>query len=376
MTRPTEITIDLNALIANCHYAQSLSPDSQTVAVVKADAYGHGAAEIAKALEQTVSMFAVSSLEEGIELRQQGITAPILLLEGCFSLEELFIACQYGFSVVMHNLYQCQMLENLDAKQQIAIWLKVDTGMHRLGFLPEQVMDIYARLKGVKQVKNVVLMTHLSSADETNNHFTNQQIEKFANCHKQLESHFSIQIETSIANSAGLKAWPIARGTWNRPGIMLYGVSPFMPTNKLSVDNLPEHSMQQQLLPVMAFMSKVIALRNVPKGETVGYGNTWVASKDSVVATIAAGYGDGYPRTAKLGTPVLVNRQHAKLCGRVSMDMITVDVTGLTGIEIDSEVELWGKNLLVNEVASWADTIGYELVTRMPKRTRRRTINS
>ncbi|MEP4891132.1 MAG: alanine racemase [Aliiglaciecola sp.] len=370
MTRPTEITIDLNALIANCHYAQTLSPDSHTVAVVKADAYGHGAAEIAKALQQSVTMFAVSSLEEGIELRQQGISLPILLLEGCFTQEELFNACKQGFSVVMHNLKQYQMLESLDTNANIDVWLKVDTGMHRLGFAPEQVMDIYSKLNSAKQVTNVVLMTHLSAADETNNNFTNEQLAKFINCREQLEKQFSKSIKTSIANSAGIKAWSLARGTWNRPGIMLYGVSPFMPEDKL-----PEDDMQQHLVPVMTFKSKVIALRNVPTGESVGYGNTWVAAQDSVVATIAAGYGDGYPRTAKLGTPVLVNGQKAKLCGRVSMDMITVDVTGLTEVEINSEVELWGKKLLVNEVASWSETIGYELVTRMPKRTPRRTIN-
>ncbi|GAA6183700.1 alanine racemase [Aliiglaciecola sp. NS0011-25] len=365
MSRPTEITIDLNALVANCNYAKSLSPDSQTVAVVKADAYGHDAVEIAKALQQHVSMFAVSSLEEGLELRQQGIKLPILLLEGCFHQEELFIACKQGFSVVTHNQLQLQMLQNLNAEEAVEVWLKVDTGMHRLGFQPENVTAIFSQLKSTKQVNNVVLMTHLSVADEIDNHFTSSQLKKFIACCEQLEGKFSETIYTSIANSAGIKAWPLARGTWNRPGIMLYGVSPFM----------SNHDMQQQLIPVMTLKSKVIALRNVPQGESVGYGNTWKAEQESVVATIAVGYGDGYPRTAKLGTPVLVNGQRAKLCGRVSMDMITVDVTGLLDIEVDSDVELWGKSLLANEVASWADTIGYELVTRMPKRTRRRIIN-
>ncbi|GAC14606.1 alanine racemase [Aliiglaciecola lipolytica] len=365
MSRPTEITIDLNALVANTQYAQSLSPDSQTVAVIKADAYGHGAIEIAKALQQQVTMFAVSSLEEAMELREQGIMLPVLLLEGCFSADELIIASNQRFSVVMHNHEQVQMLHVLGIEQRIDVWIKVDTGMHRLGFPIEKVVDVFSQLKAAAQVDNVILMTHLSVADEQHNPFTESQLNHFAQCRKNIETQFDVAMPCSIANSAGISAWPSARSQWNRPGIMLYGVSPFM----------HDDTMQSQLQPVMTFTSKVIALRNVLKGESVGYGNTWQAKEDSVVATVAVGYGDGYPRNAKLGTPVLVNGQRAKLCGRVSMDMITIDVTGLIDIKIDSEVELWGKNLLANEVATWANTIGYELVTRMPKRTRRRIIS-
>lgn len=364
MSRPTEILIDLDALIHNCRLAKSLSGPGNIVAVVKADGYGHGAADIALKIEPEVSMFAVSCMEEAISLRKQGVSLPLLLLEGCFSLEEYNLAARQNIQLVIHNVDQanCLLEQTLDA--QLKIWLKVDSGMHRLGVLPEDVNEVFGLLVASHNVSDVVLMTHLASADETSSDFTVKQLKRFAKVIDNLKVTHAKSFETSIANSAGLLAWEEALGDWNRPGIMLYGLTP------LDVDTA--HS--AKLKPVMTFRSEVIALREIQAGESVGYGNTWTASRPTQIATLAVGYGDGYPRTAKTGTPVLINGQRCPLVGRVSMDMICVDVTHLGQVNIGDSAELWGKNLHANEVAACAGTIGYELVTRMPKRTKRKFI--
>lgn len=366
MSRPTEITIDLAALRNNCLLAQSLAPKGKTVAVIKADAYGHGAADIANALKDNVAMFAVSCLEEGLDIRQADIQNPILLLEGCFSADELVIAQQANMQPVVHNQQQVEMLQALQIDGQIKVWLKLDTGMHRLGIAPQHAMENFLALQACENVSEIVILSHLSNADNLDDRSTQTQLEIFSSTFNALNQVSSVPLQCSIANSAAVLAWPQSHGNWDRPGIMLYGLSPF--------DGA--HQYASNLQPVMTFKSKIIALREVKAGDTVGYGNTWQAIRDSIVATVAVGYGDGYPRNAKSGTPVLVNGQRVSLCGRVSMDMITLDVTELSRVNIGDDVELWGSELSANEVAAWAGTIGYELVTRMPKRTRRRIINS
>ncbi|WJG11050.1 alanine racemase [Aliiglaciecola sp. LCG003] len=361
MSRPTEIAIDLSALRHNYQVAKNLSPHSQTVAVIKADAYGHGAVEVARAIQHQVAIFAVSSEEEASELRSDGILLPILLLEGCFDAQELLSASLKGFEVVTHNHLQLQMIQSMQLPVPIKVWLKVDTGMHRLGIKPEQAVEFVAALSQSSNVSEVILMTHLSIADNLENEFTAYQLERFKRCHQSIETALGMKLKSSIANSAGLMAWPESHSEFDRPGIMLFGLSPFSYPNSIA----------NSLKSVMSFNSKVIAVRSIKSGESVGYGNTWTAQQDSVIATVAVGYGDGYPRNARSGTPVMVNQQRARLCGRVSMDMITVDVTDLTAVSVNDDVELWGKHLSADEVASWADTIGYELVTRMPKRCRR-----
>lgn len=366
MSRPTEIVIDIEALQHNCHLAQSVSSASKIVAVIKADAYGHGAIDIARALQQQVGLFAVSCLEEALDLREAGIATPILLLEGCFSADELQTASQQGVWVVMHNQKQLDMLSELEQQEQIVAWLKVDTGMHRLGVMPEASIASFQYLENHPKVSDIVLMSHFSIADVPEDPTTPKQIELFNRICAAIQGIASKPFGRSLPNSAGVLAWPSSHSDWDRPGIMLYGLSPFD----------FEHTNASRLKPVMSFNSKVIAVRSIAAGETVGYGNTWMADKPSVIATVAVGYGDGYPRNAKSGTPVLVNGQRARLCGRVSMDMITLDVSDLAEVKIDDHVELWGKQLCANEVAGWAGTIGYELVTRMPKRTRRRIVGA
>lgn len=360
MSRPTTITVDLQAIKANCSFAQSLAGNAKVMAVIKADAYGHGAIPVARALASQVELFTVSCLEEALTLRDGGITTPILLLEGCFSPLELVAAANNALQVVIHNRQQLTQLVEANLCVPVTVWLKIDSGMHRLGISGNDCMAFYQQLRQLVNVKDIVLMTHLASADQPQNAMSIRQIGYFK---QSIEKTLKLypQTKQSIANSAALMAWPQSRAEWVRPGIMLYGISPFAQV----------HPNEAFLVPAMTFSSKVIAIRQVNSGETVGYGNTWVAARPSVIATVAVGYGDGYPRGAKSGTPVLVNNQRAQLAGTVSMDMISLDVTQIDEVYIGDDVELWGKKLPVNEVAKWADTIGYELVTRMPTRARR-----
>ena len=366
MSRPSEIIIDLDALKHNCDLALQAAPASQLVAAIKADAYGHGSIEVAKALQQHVDVFALSCLEEARLIREAGINKRLLLLEGCFSADEYKACARLGIDIVVHQQQQVQLLCDATLSSPLRVWLKVDTGMHRLGISPDETVAMWQQLAQIDTVSDLVLTTHLASADETDNPFTEQQLSTFANVRHSLERELGHAVKSSIANSAGLLAWPDSHGSFNRPGIMLYGLTPFSHA----------HALADQLVPVMTFQSRVIAIRTIEAGERVGYGNTWQASQRSVIATVAAGYGDGYPRTAQSGTPVLVKGQRASLVGRVSMDMITVDVTHIADVAIGDEIELWGQKLSANEVAQWAHTNGYELVTRMPLRTPKRYVSS
>ena len=357
MARPTQAIVDLEALRHNCRLARSLGGDGQLMAVVKANAYGHGAVPAAQALEPLVSAFAVACIEEAEELRNAGLTRPILLMEGIFEAEELEIAAQRDFWVMLQNHRQVDSLESAALPRPLTCWLKLDSGMHRLGFSLAESTALLERLRACQNVADeVVLATHLARADELDNSFTPQQITAFRQ-HTQ-----ALGAPCSMANSPGLLGWPESRDAWNRAGVMLYGQSPFPAS----------HPEADKLKPVMTLQSEVIALRDVPVGDTVGYGGAWTAERASRIATIPVGYGDGYPRNAGNGTPVLVAGRRAALVGRVSMDMITVDVTDLPPISIGEPVELFGQAITANEVASHAGSIGYEIMTRMLPRVPRR----
>ncbi len=357
MPRPSTAFIDLKALRHNYRLAQALAPESNTLAVIKANAYGHGAIVIARALEDLVPAFAVACLDEALDLRTAGISKPILLLDGFFSVAELREAAAQNCWLLVGNRWQIDALQNTQLSTPATVWLKVDSGMRRLGVSLDEVADCHHTMSTCENVHQpVVIASHLACADELNNPHAGEQIQRFKS------AVVGLGAPLSIANSPGLLGWPEARADWNRPGYMLYGNSPF---------TCP-HSDADQLVPVMSVQSRVMALRTVAPGETVGYGATWRAERPSRIATVPIGYGDGYPRTAPSGTPVVVNGQRAALAGRVSMDLITVDVTDVEGVAIDSEVELWGKQLSVEEVAGWAGTIGYELLTRIPARLLRR----
>ena len=357
MARPNQAGLDLNALRHNIAHARSLAPHSKVMAVVKANAYGHGAVTVAKALQTHTDAFAVACIEEALELRAAGISAPVLLLQGIFEDRELSIACAQNFWLMIDNEWQMRALEQAQLPSPLQCWLKIDTGMHRLGVDPIDARMYYKRLKATANADDdFVLCTHFASADDLQSHQTTEQISLFDEVCKTLPAM------RSAANSPGLLGWPKSHLDWIRPGYMLYGNSPF---------GVQPHPNTGALQPVMTLRSAVISVRDVQPGETVGYAANWTAARPSRVATVTIGYGDGYPRLAKNGTPVLIRGERAPLVGRVSMDMITVDVTDLKNVEIGDEVTLWGKELPVAEVAGWAGTIGYELTTRMPARTPR-----
>ena len=356
MARPNQALLNLNALRHNVGVARSLAPSSKLMAVVKANGYGHGATAIAHGLESVVDALAVACVEEAVELRDSGIVAPILLLEGVFEARELVTASELGLWVTIDNRWQLQWLEEASLPAPVQCWLKVDTGMHRLGVAPDQALAFFERLQRCPNSDGTpVLSTHFASADDLHSSQTNEQLALFD------QACQGLQAPRSAANSPGLLGWPDSHLDWVRPGYMLYGNSPFAES----------HPNAEALEPVMTLTSAVISLRDVPAGEYVGYAATWRAERASRIATITIGYGDGYPRLAANGTPVLVNGRVAPLAGRVSMDMITVDVTDLPDVEVGDEVVLWGDGLPVGEIARHAGTIGYELTTRMPLRTPR-----
>lgn len=354
LSRKTNAIINLPALVDNYNCIANLAPQSETIAVIKANAYGHGAVEVAKALSQHAPALAVAFIDEALLLRDAGITLPILILEGALSKDDYSIALTQNFWLIVHNAEQVDWLVDLSSEQKKSysgkLWLKVDTGMNRLGIMPNQVDKVLAMLLAM-QIKNLVLCTHFSNAEELNNPKTLLQIKQLAQINQQ---H---QCKNSLANSAGIINWPESHGNYNRLGIALYGATP-LSTTKLSI----------KLTPVMTLQSTVIAIRALKIGETVGYGETWQAKRPSIIATIAIGYADGYPRNAKAGTPVFINGQRAPLAGRVSMDMITIDVTHIEQVNIGDFVELWGENLPVEEVAKHMDSINYELLTRVSAR--------
>jgi alanine racemase len=355
MSRPTRAVIDLQVLRHNYQLAQSLAPESKTIPMVKANAYGHGAIKVSQALADIAPAFGVACIEEALELRDAGIKQPVLLLEGAFDAAELKLAATKGFWVMIENHQQKEAIINADLAVPLTVWLGVDTGMHRLGFLPGDIAEVYKTLNSSRNISQPIVFTsHFACADDLNNKATLKQIDAFKAC-------APVTALQSLANSAAILAWPKAQREWQRPGYMLYGNSPFA---------VPQEN-ADQLKPVMSFESAVISLRTIAAGESVGYTANWTAERDSTIATVTVGYGDGYPRNATNGTPVLINGVRCPLVGRVSMDMITVDVTDLRDVAIGDKALLWGPELPVNEVASHCDTIGYELLTRMPGRVPR-----
>ena len=355
MSRPTRAVIDLQALRHNYQLAQSLAPESKTIPMVKANAYGHGAIKVSQALADIAPAFGVACIEEALELRDAGIKQPVLLLEGAFDAAELKLAATKGFWVMIENHQQKEAIINADLAVPLTVWLGVDTGMHRLGFLPGDIAEVYKTLNSSRNISQPIVFTsHFACADDLNNKATLKQIDAFKAC-------APVTALQSLANSAAILAWPKAQREWQRPGYMLYGNSPFA---------VPQEN-ADQLKPVMSFESAVISLRTIAAGESVGYTANWTAERDSTIATVTVGYGDGYPRNATNGTPVLINGVRCPLVGRVSMDMITVDVTDLREVAIGDKALLRGPELPVNEVASHCDNIGYELLTRMPGRVPR-----
>lgn len=322
------------------------------MAIVKTDAYGHGIARVARALAGT-DAFGVACLEEARQLRAHGITRPVILLEGAYAASELAEIVQLDLDVVVHEPTQVEMLESARPDQPIKVWLKVDSGMHRLGILPAEFPGIWRRLQECRVVAQPLrLMTHLATASDRTHPMTHAQLEVFQRLCGRLP------VEKSIANSAGITAFPESHAAWVRPGLMLYGVSPMSDGD----------ATDEGLIPVMTLQSRLIAIKGLRAGDPVGYGATWHCPEDMPVGVVAAGYGDGYPRHAPSGTPVLVNGRRVPLIGRASMDMLIVDLRTQPGAMVGDPVVLWGAGLPVEEIARHADTIPYELLCGVHKR--------
>ncbi len=360
MARPAVAEINLKNIRANFKLASSLASQGKTLAVVKADAYGHGAVQVAKYLAQDAEVFAVACIEEALTLRASGLDQPILLLEGFFDADELETISREGFWTAVHRQDQLDQIAQSPLTKPITVWLKIDTGMHRLGFSVEHAVQAYNELHSMPQVRNIVVMTHLANADNSRSKGVPVMTQL-----AQLPAFFSnSDIELSITNSAGILDHETARRHWQRPGIMLYGACPLAKSNAYS----------DTLRPVMTLKSKVIATRWVEPGESVGYGGRFVAARRTRVGTVAMGYADGYPRQAVEGTPIIVHGQRTQLIGRVSMDMLTVDLTDLPEANVGSEVEFWGEKISANEVAAYCDTIAYHLFTGVTNRVPRKYI--
>jgi alanine racemase len=352
MSRLIRAVIDTRALRANLATVRARAPGSKVMAVVKANAYGHGLVPAALALSEA-DAFAVARLEEGLALRAAGVTQPIVLLEGVFTSEQLLEAARHGFDLVVHDPLQVELLEAYRGGQRFITWLKIDTGMNRLGFRPETFGQVLERVRALAPPPlEIRVMTHLARADQRDDATTRAQVATFAKATAQLD------FATSIANSAGILGGTGVHCDWVRPGLALYGGSPF--ENQVGAE--------LGLQPVMTLESTVIATRRVPKGETVGYAGTWRAERYSTIAIVAAGYGDGLARSLPSGTPVIIDGQRAPLVGRVSMDMIAVDVTDLPPVRVGSSVTLWGRDLPVEEIALHAGTIPYELLCGVSQR--------
>jgi alanine racemase len=346
-------SIDSGALRHNLQVVRARAPKSRIMAVIKANAYGHGLVAVARALD-TTDAFAVARVDEGLALRAAGIKSPVVLLEGVFDSDQLDAAAAADFELVVHASEQIDLLRAAKESHRFKLWLKLDTGMNRLGFKGAQYSKAHAALKALPVVQGAVnLFTHLSSADAPGVPTTEQQLNAFAAATRGLQG------ERCIENSAAIFAFPDAQADWVRPGLLLYGVSPF--AGSIGAD--------YGLKPVMTLHSHIIATKTLEVGEHVGYGGDWIAARPTRLAIAAVGYGDGYPRSLPSGAPVLVNGERAELAGRVSMDMIGIDVTDLkTAAKLGDPVVLWGEGLPVEEVAVWAHTIPYELLCGISQR--------
>ena len=346
--------IDLEALRHNLRVAAATVPSGKVMAVIKANGYGHGMVRVARAMA-AADAFAVARVGEGVELREAGVAHPLLVLAGAHDAEELAAATRYDLQLVVQQQRQLDLLNTVELHRPLRCWLKVDTGMNRLGFGADQAAAAFRDLRACTSVQgNIPVMTHLANADDPDDGYTPVQLQRFRTLSEQLPA------ETSIANSAGILGWPESHARWQRPGIMLYGASPLQ--GRAAAD--------LNLKPVMTFSTRLIAVRQVKAGEPVGYGGIWRAPEDMPVGVLAVGYGDGYPREMPGGTPVLLNGKRAPLVGRVSMDTCTVDLRGMPEARVGDPAVLWGEGLPADEIAKAAGTIAYTLFCGITGRVR------
>ncbi len=360
-THGTTAIIDLNALRNNLSVIKKIAPKSKVLAMIKSNAYGHGAIKVAKTLEDKADAFGVACISEALTLHEAGIKNPIVLMQGFINIDELQIIDKYKFETVVHNEEQLVFLEKAKLTQQLKIWLKIDTGMHRLGFQENLANDAYQRLMQNNQIAKLLrIMTHMSDADTPEKSKTAQQIKLF----EKITANFTG--EKSIANSATILTHKEAHADWIRPGIALYGVSPF------SGKTIYEYGFE----PVMALEATLIAIQRLATSETVGYGSTWKAPCEMCAGIVNTGYGDGYPRSSITpNIPVLINGKATTLIGRISMDMLNIDLRNVPNVKVGDIITFWGKGLPVENTALLSNTIPYELFCQLTQRVVYKYIN-
>lgn len=346
-------TIDLGAIRHNLARVREIAPASRVMAAIKADAYGHGAVEVARTLAAAgVDAFAVACLEEAVVLRKKQLRTPIALLEGVLSIEEAREAALLDLDLVVHDEWQLRLLEQLPDGVPLRVWFKLDSGMHRLGFPLAEARRLFAAVQARPHWQLAGWITHLACADDVDSPMTREQIQRFEAATEGLPG------PRSIANSAGLLAWPQARVDWVRPGLMIYGASP-----------LPGRTAAELgLRPAMTVESRLIAIHDIAAGESIGYGASYRCAQDMRVGVAAIGYADGVHRVLPSGTPVLIHGQRVPLVGRVSMDMITLDLRSVPQAEVGDRVQLWGPGLPAEEIAACAGTLAYELFCGLTRR--------
>lgn len=367
--KPATVTLNRRALRQNIKRIKTLAPNSKLLAMIKANAYGQGILLYSRALENEVDGFGVARLKEALTIQESGYSGKILLVEGFFDREELLKTLSRRFDTVVHCIEQLELLESVAKAQEeeaqkpfwgrktrlyfpVDVWLKIDTGMHRLGVHPNEVEMFYQRLKACALVKNIHFVSHFSRADELDCGYTEKQIATFEQATQPYPNHIR-----SISASSGILYWQQAHYEWVRPGIIMHGISPH---------NTPITELGFQ--PVITLSSSLIAVRQHKAGEPVGYGGAWVSPCDTKLGVVAIGYGDGYPRNAPEGTPVLINGRKVPIVGRVSMDMMTVDLGADSQDKVGDEVILWGEDLLIEEVATKMGIISYQLITQLTPR--------
>ena len=349
MARPIQAHIDPSALENNLRVARRTAPSARIMAVIKADGYGHGLARVAEALSAAEG-FALLDLRDAVQLREAGFRQAILLLEGAFDAADMVSIARYDLACVIHSAWQLPLLDACPERGKLDVWLKVNTGMNRLGFVPQQAAHAMEQLHRHRAVRSITLMTHFANADEARG-----IAEPLA-----LFNNFAApyRVARSLANSAALLRHPETHGDWVRPGLMLYGASPFAETG----------AQQLGLKPAMTLRSRIIAVQELRAGDEIGYGALFRAKHAMRIGIVACGYADGYPRHAPNGTPLLVDGQRTQTLGRVSMDMLYADLSGLPQADVGSAVALWGEGLPVEEVARAAGTVSYELMCALTAR--------
>jgi len=339
---------------ANLAAARKAVPGARTWAVVKADAYGHGLSHAMRAFEAADGLSLVE-FDRAARLRELGWQKPIMMMQGMYDVSDIEHLARDDLQPVIHHAEQCRMLEITPINRPLVVHLKINTGMNRLGFMPSQASEIYHRLVSMPSVRSVSLMTHFANADSNGTMpDVAAQIAAFAHATAGLDA------EVSLSNSAATLLQRQIRGDWIRPGVMLYGGAPGM-----------QSALSLGLQPAMTLQSRVIATQSLRAGDSVGYGSLFIADQPMRIGIVACGYADGYPRLASTGTPVLLNGVRTRLLGRVSMDMLAIDLSPLPDADVGCEVTLWGEGLPIDEVAAHAGTIGYELMCGIAARVRR-----